>query len=47
MARNSANVWQDIELRIYPDPFFSSCQISPMNKKAGSKNPLRPKAPFK
>ena len=43
----TANVWGDIELRIDPDPFFVSCQISPMNKMARSKNPLKPKAPFK
>ena len=36
-----------IKLRIYPDPFCISCQISSMNKKAGSKNPLKPRAPFK
>ena len=47
MAGDTANVWEDIELRIDPDPFFTSCQISPMNKKARSKNPLNPKAPFK
>ena len=44
---DTANVWIDIELRIYLDPFFKSCQISSMNKKARSKNPLKPKAPFK
>ena len=37
MAGNPANFWQDIELRIDPKPFFSSCQISAMNKKARSK----------
>ena len=40
------NVWEDIELRIYPDPFCTSCHIYSMNKKATYKNPLRPKAPF-
>ena len=44
---NTANVWEDFELRIYPDPFCTSCQISSMNKKARSKDPLNPKAPFK
>ena len=47
MAWYTANVWEDIELRIYPDPFCISCQISSMNKKARSKNPLKLKAPFK
>ena len=37
----------DIELRIDPDPFCTSCQISPINKKAISKNLLKPKATFK
>ena len=42
-----ANVWGDIELRIDPDSFCTSCQISSMNEKARSKIPLKPKAPFK
>ena len=37
MAGDTSNMWWDIELRIYPDPFFTSCQI----KKAWSKNPLK------
>ena len=47
MAGDTENVWKDIELRIYTDPFCTSCQISSMNKKARSKNPLKPKAHFK
>ena len=47
LAGDTANVWEDIELRIDPDPFCTSCQISSMNKKARSKIPLKPKAPFK
>ena len=43
----NANVWKDIELRIYPYPFCISCQIYAMNKKARSKNPLNTKALFK
>ena len=27
---DNANVWEDVELRIYPDPFCTSCQISSM-----------------
>ena len=46
MAGDTENVWKDVELMIYPDPFCTSCQISPMNKNARSKNPLKPKAPF-
>ena len=38
--------WEDIKPRIGPYPFFTSCQISAMNKNAGSKNPLNPKASF-
>ena len=47
LARDTANIWEGIELRIDPDPFFTSCQIYSMNKKAGSKIPLNPKSPFK
>ena len=47
LAGDNANVWENVELRIYPDPFFTSCQISAMNKTAGSNIPLKPKAPFK
>ena len=47
LAGDSANVWGDIYPRIYPDPFCQSCQISSMNKKARSKNPIKQKAPFK
>ena len=47
LAGDAANVWEDIELRIDPDPFGTSFQTSSMNKKARSKNPLMPKAPFK
>ena len=44
---DTANVWEDVDLRIGSDPFCTSCQIFPMNKKAKSKIPLKPKAPFK
>ena len=47
LSGNTANVWEDIDPRIYLDPFCTSCQISSMNKKARSKIPLKPKAPFK
>ena len=47
MGGYTANVWEDIDLRIYTDPFFKPCQISSMNKKYRSKNPLKPKSPFK
>ena len=41
------NFWEDIELRIYPDPFCISCHISSTNKKARSNNTLKQKSPFK
>ena len=41
------NIWEDVELRIYPDHFCTSYQISSINKKGRSKIPLKPKAPFK
>ena len=44
---DTANVWEDVEFRIYPDPFCTLCQISSMNKKVMSEIPLKPKAPFK
>ena len=44
LAGYNANVWEDAELKIDPDPFCTSCKISSMNKKARSK---LPKAPFK
>ena len=47
LAEDTANVWEDVKLRIDPYPFCTSCQISSMNKKARSKIPLKPKAPFK
>ena len=47
LSGDTDNVWEDVELRIYPDPFFTSCQISAMNKKAWSKILLKPKATFK
>ena len=47
LAGDTTNVWEDVDLRIDPDPFGTSCQISSMNKKARSKIPLKPKAPLK
>ena len=47
VAGDTANVWEDAELKIDADPFCTSCKISSMNKKARSKLPLKPKAPFK
>ena len=44
---DTANVWEDAELRIDPDPFCTSWKISSMNKKARYKLPLKPKAPLK
>ena len=43
----TANDWEDVEIIIDPDPFCTSCRIFSMNKKARSKIPLKPKAPFK
>ena len=47
LAGYTANVWEDLELKMYPYTFCTSCQISSMDKKARSKIPLKPKAPFK
>ena len=46
MAEDTENVFKYIEIRIEPDPFFTSCNIYSTNKKAKSKNTLKPKAPF-
>ena len=27
LAGDTVNVWKDVELRIYPDPFCTSCRI--------------------
>ena len=32
LAGDTATVWEDLELRIYPDPFSTSCQISSKKK---------------
>ena len=47
LAVDTTIFWQDIEIRVDPDPFFTSCQISKINEKARSKTPLKPKTPFK
>ena len=47
ISEDTANVWEDAELKIDADPFCTSCKISSMNKKARSKLPLKPKATFK
>ena len=39
--------WKGVKLRLDPNPFCISCQISSTNKKTRSQNRLRPKAPFK
>ena len=46
LAGDTANFWENVELRIDPDPFCTSCQISSMKKKAWDKIPLNPKSPF-
>ena len=46
LAGDTANVWEDIELRIDPDTFCTSCKKFSMKKKDMSKIPLKPKAPF-
>ena len=44
---DTENVWQNIELRVDPDPFCTSFQISIINKKARSSKPLKSKTSFK
>ena len=33
LAEDTENVWEYVELRIYPDPFCASCQISSIKKR--------------
>ena len=40
LSRYTVNIWEDVDLRIYPDPFCTSCQIYSINKEARHKNPL-------
>ena len=47
LSGDTGNVWEDMEFRIDPYPFFTSCQIYLMNKKARSKIPLKQKSSFK
>ena len=47
VSGDTSNVWEDVDMRIDRDSFCTSCKISSMNKKARSKIPLKPKAPFK
>ena len=37
LAGDNANVWEDVELRMDPDPFCTSCQKSSMKKRLGLK----------
>ena len=47
MAGDIENVWQEIEFKIDPKAFCTSCKISPINQKAKSKHTLKPKASLK
>ena len=47
LGRDTDNIWEDIELRIYTDPFCTPCKTSSMNKKARYEIPLKRKSPFK
>ena len=35
IAGDTSNVWEDVELRLDPDPFCTSCKISSMKKRLG------------
>ena len=39
--------WKDIDIRVYLDPFRTSCQISTIHQKYRLKTPMKPKTPFK
>ena len=46
MAGDTEKICKYIELRVDPDPFYLSCQISTRNKNTRSKTPLKPNTPF-
>ena len=46
MDGDNANVWEDIEIMLDPDPFYTSCQIYTIDKNYISKTPLKPMSPF-
>ena len=46
MDGDTVKFWEYIAIRVYPDPFCTSCQISTINKKPRSKTPLKLKTPF-
>ena len=33
LAVYAENIWQDMKLRVDPEPFYKSCQISTINKR--------------
>ena len=47
LARDTVNVWKDIEIRVDTDPFCTACQISIINKNSISNTHLKSKTPFK
>ena len=47
LSGDTPNFWQDIEIRVDPNPFCTSYSISTINKKYISKTHLNPKTPFK
>ena len=47
LDRDNVNIWQDIELRVVPHPFYTLCKILKINKNSISKTPLNTETPFK
>ena len=47
LVGDTVNIWEDVELKIYPEPCCTSFQIYSMNKKARSEITPKPKVPFK
>ena len=47
MPGYNANFWQGIYIRVDPDPFCTSCQISTININTRSKTPMKARTPFK
>ena len=47
LAADAAGLWEDVEIRMDPDPFCTSCKVATITKKSRSKQPLDPVGPLK
>ena len=47
LDEDTVNIWKEIDIKVDTEPFFTSCQISTINKNPISKTPLKPNTPLK